>query len=93
MTTTTETRPQAPNPYGTAANPELQRHHWQHLAGMVYSLRPEWAVSEIIEHLWWARDRRTFPELAQLGVAVALDPRCDSSVYIRIAAVEGKVTL
>jgi hypothetical protein len=72
--------------YATEANPTLQRHHWQHLASMVYSLRPEWAVSEIIEKLWLCRNMQTFPELARIALAVALDPRHTSPAGIHFVA-------
>lgn len=72
--------------YATPANPTLQRHHWQNLAGFVQSLRPEWPVDRIIEELWTSGQRTPFPELSKTAVAVALDPRFKTPGSIHLAA-------
>lgn len=78
--------------YATEATPQLRRHHWQNLAGMVCSFRPEWAIDEVLEALWSARDLHSFPELAKLALAAALDPRCKTPGSIFLAA-QGLISL
>jgi len=73
-------------PYATEANPGLQRHHWQALAGLVVDQRPEWPVAEVIEKLWMVRDCQTFPELARTALAVAMDRRHKTPASIHFAA-------
>lgn len=78
--------PVLPSTFATAANPTLKRHHWQELACMVASHRPEWPVSEIIEELWSSRNHQPFPELAQTALSVALDPKYNTPASIHFAA-------
>lgn len=75
MSATTQTPAPVTNPYGTTAHPEIQRHHWQGLAGMVASFRPEWDINKILDNLWWSRNEQSFPELAHIALTVAMDPR------------------
>jgi hypothetical protein len=86
MSTETQTPAPAANPYATEANPTLQRHHWQELACMVSSHRPEWPVSEVIEKLWLSRNLQPFPELARIALTVAMDPRHTSPAGIHFVA-------
>jgi len=72
--------------YATEANPELQRHHWQGLAGLVCDHRPEWPVSEVIESLWLCRNKQTFPQLAQTALAIAMDPKYKTPAAIHMSA-------
>lgn len=76
------------NPYATEANPELQRHHWQNLAGTVASFRPEWAIDRILDNLWGSRNKQTFPELAHIALAVAMNPKYKTPGAIGLAAAE-----
>lgn len=78
--------------YATEAVPQLRRHHWQNLAGMVSGFRPEWPIDEVLESLWASRDLQDFPELAKLALAAALDPRCKTAASIRLAA-QGLIAL
>jgi hypothetical protein len=79
----------APTPdrdiYATEAAPQLRRHHWQNLAGVVCSFRPDWPIADVLDALWASRDRQDFPELARLALAAALDPRCKTAGSIRLA--------
>lgn len=74
------------NPYATAANPELQRQHWQNLAGVVSSFRPEWPIDRILDNLWGSRNKQTFPELAHIAVAVAMNQKYKTPGAISLAA-------
>jgi hypothetical protein len=56
--------------FATEANPTLARHHWQLLATLVLSHRPEWDMDVVIEKLWLCRDMQPFPELARIALAV-----------------------
>jgi hypothetical protein len=85
MSTTIAPSAQA-NPYATAANPELQRHHWQNLAGMVASFRPDWAIDRILDNLWGSRNKQTFPELAHIALTVAMNPKYKTPGAIGLAA-------
>lgn len=58
----------------TRETPKIQRHQWQALGCMVSSFRPDWDLEDIMQSLWDARDKQTFPELAQTALAVAMDP-------------------
>ena len=78
--------------YATEATPQLRRHHWQNLAGMVCSFRPEWPIDDVLKALWASRNLQEFPELAKLALAAALDPRCKTAASIRMAA-EGLISL
>ncbi|WP_156810633.1 hypothetical protein [Arthrobacter sp. FB24] len=77
------------NPYATATNPELERHHWQNLAGMVASFRPGWPIDRILANLWDARNKQSFPELAHVALAVAMNPKYNGpgAIYLAAAAV------
>ena len=70
--------------YATEDTPQLRRHHWQNLAGLVCSFRPDWPIDDVLNTLWSARDLQAFPDLAKVAVAAALDPRCKSAGGIRI---------
>jgi hypothetical protein len=78
--------PVSPSKFATDANPTLQRHHWQELACMVASHRPDWPVSEVIEKLWMCRNLQSFPELAQMALTVALDAKYKTPATIHFAA-------
>lgn len=72
--------------YATESTPQLRRHHWQNLAGLVCSFRPEWPIDDVLEALWASRNLQDFPELSRLALAAALDPRCKAASSIRMAA-------
>jgi hypothetical protein len=72
--------------FATEANPTLARHHWQLLATLVLSHRPEWDMDVVIEKLWLCRDMQPFPELARIALAVALDPQHTSPAGIHFVA-------
>lgn len=72
--------------YATESTPQLRRHHWQGLAGMVCSFRPEWPIDDVLDALWASRNLEDFPGLAKLAIAAALDPRCKTAASIRMAA-------
>ncbi|MBO1269598.1 hypothetical protein [Arthrobacter cavernae] len=79
----------ARNPYATEANPQLQRHHWQNLGCLVASFRPEWPIDDILTKLFDARHKQTFPELAHIALAVAMNPQYKGpgAIYLMAAGV------
>lgn len=77
------------NPYATATDPSLERHHWQNLAGVVVSFRADWSIVTVAEKLFACRNVLPFPELARVGIAAALDPRCKTPTSIITAATGG----
>lgn len=78
--------PVLPSTFATEANPTLERHHWQGLAGLVASHRPEWPVSEVMEKLWMCRNLESFPDLARTALAVAMDRKYTTPASIHFAA-------
>lgn len=78
--------PVSPSMFATDANPTLGRHHWQLLAAMVCSFRPEWPIDDVLKELWASRNDEDFPGLAKVALAAALDPRCKTAASIRMAA-------
>ena len=59
------------NLYGTCADTDLGRHHWQNLSGLIVSIRPDWSVATVADTLYRCRNLKTFEELAEIGIRVA----------------------
>lgn len=72
--------------FATEANPTLARHHWQLLAALVVSHRPEWPMGAVLDKLWLSRNHQPFPELARIALTVALDPKHTSPAGIHFVA-------
>lgn len=70
MSTTIASAPNS-NLYGTCADTELQRHHWQNLAGFIVSIRPDWSVAAVADTLYRCRNLKTFDELTRISIRVA----------------------
>ncbi|MFE5837229.1 hypothetical protein [Arthrobacter sp. NPDC056493] len=72
------------NPFATATDPALERHHWQNLFGLINSLRPEWGISQIANTVFGCRDLLPFPELVATAVRTAQNPRFKGPGAIRL---------
>ncbi|MET3949712.1 hypothetical protein [Arthrobacter sp. UYEF36] len=69
-----------------ATTPELDRHQWQDLSGLIASIRPEWPIDQIAFTLDRCRNLQTFPNLVTIAMRVAGSPRFSAPSSIGMAA-------
>lgn len=69
-----------------ATTPELDRHQWQNLSGLIASIRPDWPIDQIAYTLDRCRNLQTFSNLVTIAMRVAGSPRFSAPSSIGMVA-------